>query len=171
MDFILLISVISLILISILYGTFLRFVKKMTSDQGRILSRTKKQAEMIVDTADKQEWELDEALAASREKMVAAFEMQVARDATRMEEEVHSRLAEKMNAVFSRVDGAVAEALKKSDADIRAYKKQKIETLDGEVWKVIKIAAKTSIARGLPLEVHEKIVEQALKEAVSDISI
>lgn len=171
MDLILLVSIMSLVLVGILYIRFHRFEKKMTKEEGRILSRTKKQAEMIVDVAHTEEGELDAALSASRKKMIAAFEAQTAKDAKRIESELDSRLTEYVNMVFSKADSAVAESLKKTDADIAAYKKQKIETLDSEVHSAIKKAAKTSIAKGLSLEVHEKIVEQALKEAISEITV
>lgn len=171
MDLILLVCIINLLAISFLYIHFTRFVKKMTKEEGRILSRTKKQAEMIVDTANKQEGELDKALENSRKKMVEDFERQVEKDAKKIEKELDSRISDYTTSVFSRVDAHVAETLTRIDSDLEAYKQQKIDSLDQKVDQQIKKAAKTAIARGLPVAVHEKMVDAALKEAISEITV
>jgi DNA anti-recombination protein RmuC len=171
MDLILLVSVISLFITSFFYIQFRRFVKKTTNEQERILSRTKKQADMIVDTAHTQEEELDESLTISRKRMVDAFEGQVEKDAKRIEKEMDKRLSEFTDRVFTKVDDHIAETLTRIDGELTQYKKQKMDAADEHVHRIIRSAATKSIANGLTLAVHEEIVERSLKEALNEIGL
>jgi len=170
MDLILLVCIINGIVLSFLYVRFIRFTRIMKKEEDRILHRTKKQAEMIVDTADKQEGSLERSLAESRKKMTEVFEEQVEKDAKKIEKELDSRLSAYTQSVFTRVDAHIAQSLTRIDTELAAYKNQKIERLDEKVNEQIKKAAKTALVRGLPLSVHEKIVDKAIKEALSEIN-
>lgn len=170
MDLILFVCIINSIVLSFLYVQFQRFMKKTTKEEGRILSCTKKQADMIADSVHRQEGELDEALADSRRKMIAVFERQTEKNALRIQHELEVQMKTFTQSVFSRIDSHVAESLAAIDQELSDHKKQKIAMMDENVQEQIKKAAKTALVRGISISVHEKIVEAAIKEAISEIN-
>ncbi len=106
------------------------------------------------------------------EKKIAEFDAGFAQARGMLFQEARERTAElgkDLSGQASRAYRSAAESLKERDAEIKKeienYKKEKMEELDKEIYRIIGEVAKNTIGKTIDLSSHEDLVMDALEKA------